>query len=229
MNAPTHAQLLDHVYERDLERNPANYQPLSPLTFLKRAAAIYLERTAVVHGALRRSYAEFYARCRKLASALEAKGIGDGDTVAVIAPNVPAMLELHFAVPMLGAVLNTVNIRLDAAAIAFILDHGEAKALFVDREFSALGAEALELAAAAPFVLDIDDPEYDGEGTRIARPNTKPSSPPATRPIPGSCRGASGPRSASTTRPAPPAIRRASSTTIAAPICLPWAISSPRR
>jgi len=162
MNAPTHTELLEHVYERDLGKTPANYQPLSPLSFLKRAASVFPEKTAMVHGDLRRNYAEFYARCRKLASALAARGIGEGDTVAVIAPNIPAMLELHFAVPMLGAVLNTINIRLDAAAIAFILDHGEAKALFVDREFSALGADALAKADGTPFVIDIDDPEFDG-------------------------------------------------------------------
>jgi len=154
-------------YELDLDKNPANHQPLSPLSFLKRSAEVYPEKLAVVHGSIRYNYAEFYARCRKLASALSERGIGLGDTVSVIAPNIPAMLELHYAVPMVGAVLNTMNIRLDAAIIGFMLDHGEAKALFVDREFSALGKEALRHAKVTPFVIDIDDPEYDGQGTRI--------------------------------------------------------------
>ncbi|MEP0708498.1 MAG: acyl-CoA synthetase [Parvibaculum sp.] len=154
-------------YETDLDKNPANHQPLSPLSFLKRSAEVYPEKLAVVHGSIRYNYAEFYARCRKLASALSERGIGLGDTVSVIAPNIPAMLELHYAVPMVGAVLNTMNIRLDGAIIGFMLDHGEAKALFVDREFSALGKEALSKAKVTPFVIDIDDPEYDGEGTRI--------------------------------------------------------------
>jgi fatty-acyl-CoA synthase len=154
-------------YEIDLDKNPANHQPLTPLSFLKRAAEVYPETVAVIHGPLRRNYAEFYARCRRLASALSERGIGLGDTVAVIAPNIPAMLELHYAVPMIGAVLNTMNIRLDGPIIGFMLDHGEAKALFVDREFSSLGKSALDNAKVKPFVIDIDDPEYDGAGTRI--------------------------------------------------------------
>ncbi len=154
-------------YETDLDKNPANHQPLSPLSFLKRSAEVYPEKLAVVHGSIRTNYAEFYARCRKLASALSERGIGLGDTVSVIAPNIPAMLELHYAVPMIGAVLNTMNTRLDGAIIGFMLDHGEAKALFVDREFSALGKEALRHAKVTPFVIDIDDPEYDGQGDRI--------------------------------------------------------------
>ncbi len=154
-------------YEIDLDKNPANFQPLTPLSFLKRAAEVYPDKLAIIHGPLRRNYAEFYARCRRLASALSERGIGLGDTVAVIAPNIPAMLELHYAVPMIGAVLNTMNIRLDGPIIGFMLDHGEAKALFVDREFAGLGKEALANAKAKPFVIDIDDPEYDGAGTAI--------------------------------------------------------------
>ncbi|MFN3627600.1 acyl-CoA synthetase [Parvibaculum sp.] len=154
-------------YELDLDRNPANHQPLSPLSFLKRAAEVYPEKVAVVHGPLRRSYAELYTRCRKLASALSERGIGLGDTVAVIAPNTPGMLEMHYGVPMTGAVLNTINTRLDAAAIGFILDHGEAKMVFVDREFSALVKEALTHAKVKPVVIDMDDREYDGPGVRI--------------------------------------------------------------
>lgn len=154
-------------YEIDLDKNPANHQPLTPLSFLKRAAEVYPETVAVIHGPIRRSYAEFYARCRRLASALSERGIGLGDTVSVIAPNIPAMLELHYAVPMIGAVLNTMNIRLDGPMIGFMLDHGQAKALFVDREFSELGREAVASAKVKPFIIDIDDPEYDGPGTSI--------------------------------------------------------------
>lgn len=154
-------------YELDLDRNPANHQPLSPLSFLKRAAEVYPEKIAVVHGPLSRSYAELYKRCRKLASALSERGIGLGQTVAVIAPNTPEMLEMHYGVPMTGAVLNTINTRLDAAAIGFILDHGEAKMVFVDREFAALVKEALTHAKVKPVVIDMDDREYDGPGARI--------------------------------------------------------------
>ena len=154
-------------YERDLDRNAANYQSLTPLSFLKRSAEVYPDKLAIIHGPLRYTYSEFYARCRRLASALSERGIGLGDTVAVIAPNIPAMLELHYAVPMIGAVLNTMNIRLDGPIVGFMLDHGEAKALLVDREFSPLGKAALANVRVKPFVIDIDDPEYDGEGERI--------------------------------------------------------------
>jgi len=147
-------------YDTGLDKNPANYQPLSPLSFLERAARVYPRRTAIVHGERSWTYAELYARCRRLASALAARGIGVGDTVAIVAPNVPAMLEAHYGVPMTGAVLNTINIRLDAAAIAFILDHGEARVVLVDPEFAEVTREALSLAAAKPLVVDIDDPEF---------------------------------------------------------------------
>ena len=156
-----------NAYETDLDQNPANHQSLSPLSFLKRAAEVYPDSIAVIHGDLERNYAEFYARCCRLASAMSKRGIGIGDTVAVIAPNIPEMLELHYAVPMIGAVLNTMNIRLDGPIIGFMLDHGEAKMLFVDREFSTLGKEAAEAAKAKPIVIDIDDPEYDGPGSSI--------------------------------------------------------------
>ena len=151
-------------YETGLDRNPANYQPLSPLTFLERSARVYPRRTAVVHGDLSYDYETFYARCRRLGSALEARGIGTGDTVAIIAPNVPAMLEAHYGVPMTGAVLNTINIRLDAAAIAFILDHGEAGVLIIDPEFAGVAKEALAQADADPVVIDIEDAEFAGAG-----------------------------------------------------------------
>ncbi|PKQ06779.1 MAG: acyl-CoA synthetase [Alphaproteobacteria bacterium HGW-Alphaproteobacteria-11] len=158
---------MTNPYETGLDKNPANHQPLSPLSFLKRAAEVYPEKIAVVHGSLRRDYAALYARCRKLASAISERGIGLGDTVAVIAPNIPEMLELHYGPAMTGAVVNTINTRLDAAAIGFMLDHGEAKALFVDREFAGLAKEALALAKVKPFVIDIDDAFYDGPGEKI--------------------------------------------------------------
>ncbi|MBL8567836.1 MAG: acyl-CoA synthetase [Phreatobacter sp.] len=154
-------------YDTDLERNPANYQPLTPITFLERAARVFPDHTAVIHGRIRRSYAEFYARSRRLASALAKAGVGKNDTVAVICANTPAMLECHYGVPMCGGVLNTLNTRLDAAIIAFSLDHGEARVFIVDREFSKLAREALALAKVKPIVIDYDDPEYDGPGEQI--------------------------------------------------------------
>ncbi|HEX8168813.1 MAG TPA: acyl-CoA synthetase [Beijerinckiaceae bacterium] len=154
-------------YDRDLDRNPANFQPLTPLTFLERSAAVFPERTAIVHGRLRRSYRDFYARSRRLASALEKRGVGRGDTVAVMLANTPAMLECHYGVPMAGAVLNTLNTRLDAAIIAFSLDHGEAKVLITDREFSGIIKAALAQCKAKPLVVDYDDPEFKGAGERL--------------------------------------------------------------
>ncbi len=155
------------AYDRDLDRNPANHQPLSPLQFLERAAETFPDRTAIVHGGLRRSYAEFYARARRLASALNSRGVGPGDTVAVVLANTPAMLECHYGVPMCGAVLNTLNTRLDAATVAFTLDHGEAKVLITDREFSTVVKAALAKSGRTPLVIDYDDPEYDGPGERL--------------------------------------------------------------
>jgi len=155
------------IYDQDLDRNPANCQPLTPLTLLERAAEVFPDRVAIVHGPLRRTYSEFHARSKKLASALAARGIERGDTVAAIVANTPAMLECHYGVPMTGAVLNTLNTRLDAAALAFMLEHGEAKVLIVDREFSGLMAQALKLVKAKLLVIDYDDPEYAGPGERI--------------------------------------------------------------
>jgi fatty-acyl-CoA synthase len=154
-------------YDSGLDPCPANFQPLTPLTFLERAAAVFPDRLAIAHGALRRNYREFHARAKKLASALTRRGLVRGDTVAVMLANTPAMLECHYGAPMCGAVLNTLNTRLDAAALAFMLNHGEAKALIVDREFSGVMAEALKLATVHPLVIDYDDPEYDGAGERI--------------------------------------------------------------
>jgi len=154
-------------YDIDLDRNPANFQPLTPLGFLERAAAVFPAHTAIIHGPLRRSYAEFYARTRKLASALARRGIARGDTVSVMLANTPAMLECHYGVPMTQGALNTLNTRLDAAIIAFSLDHADAKVVIVDREFSKVMKEALALARVKPLVVDYDDPEYSGAGERI--------------------------------------------------------------
>jgi len=151
-------------YEQDLDRNAANTVPLSPLSFLKRTAAVYPKRTAVVHGEVRRTWAETYDRCVRLGAALAKRGIGKGDTVAVMAPNVPEAFEAHFGVPMTGAVLCALNIRLDAEAIAFILGHGDAKVLITDREFSEVIEGALHRIEPArrPIVIDIDDPQARG-------------------------------------------------------------------
>ena len=134
-------------YDLHLERNPANFQPLTPLTFLERAAAIFPDRVAIRHGALARTYRDYYARSRRLGSALARHGIGRNDTVSVMLANTPAMLECHYGVPMCGAVLNTLNTRLDAAILGFTLDHAESRVLIVDREFSGVMREALALCA----------------------------------------------------------------------------------
>jgi fatty-acyl-CoA synthase len=154
-------------YDTDLSRNAANFQPLTPLSFLARAAQVYPDQTAIVHGARSWTYREFYARARRLASALIKRGIKRGDTVAAVLANTPAMLEAHYGVAMAGAVLNTINTRLDAAVIAFQFDHGEAKALIVDREFSKVAKDALARCKARPLVIDYDDPEYAGAGERV--------------------------------------------------------------
>ncbi|MEW6122519.1 MAG: acyl-CoA synthetase [Pseudomonadota bacterium] len=155
------------IFDQDLDRNPANHQPLTPLGFLERSAAVFPDHVAVVHGGLRRTYRDLYARSRRLASALEKAGVGVGDTVAVMLPNVPSMVEAHYGVPMCGAVLNAFNTRLDAAILAFTIDHGEAKVLITDREFSPVIKAALAIATRKPLVIDYDDPEYSGAGERI--------------------------------------------------------------
>ena len=149
-------------FETDLDMNAANFAALTPLTFMRRSARTYPDHMAQIHGNVRYTWAQTYERCRRLASALAQRGVDVGDTVAVMAPNVPAIFEAHFGVPMAGAVLNALNIRLDAATLAFILDHGEAKVLITDREFSGVIEEALALATVSPLVIDIDDPEYAG-------------------------------------------------------------------
>jgi len=149
-------------YDTDLDRNPANFAPLTPITFLERAAYVYPDRVSVVHGARRSTWKETYARCRRLGSALAKRGIGVGDTVAVMLPNIPEMVEAHFGVPMCGAVLNSLNTRLDAEAIAFMLNHGEAKLLITDREFSGTIEAALAKIGRRITVIDVDDPEFAG-------------------------------------------------------------------
>jgi len=157
---------MSHPYEQGLGRNPANYTPLTPVSFLAKAARVYPDRIAVVHGSLRRTWRDLYARCRRLAAALADSGVVRGDTVAAMLPNVPAMIELHFGPAMIGAVLNTLNTRLDAEAIAFMLDHGDARILFTDREFSATVKAALKLAKVKPRVIDVEDELYQG-GERL--------------------------------------------------------------
>jgi len=153
---------VDNPYNIGLDRNAANYQPLTPLTFLERAATVFPNHTAIVHGALRRDYAAFYARSRQLASALSQNAIGRGDTVSALLLNTPAMLECHYGVPMCGAVLHSINTRLDAAIIAFQLDHAMSKIVIADAEFMPLLNEALALAKVTPRVIQYDDPEFDG-------------------------------------------------------------------
>ncbi|WP_374536112.1 acyl-CoA synthetase [Chitinimonas taiwanensis] len=155
------------MYATGLDKNAANFAALTPLDFIARAAEVYPERLAIVHGAIRRNWAQTYARCRQLASALEKAGIRPGDTVAAMLPNIPAMVEAHFGVPMCGAVLNTLNTRLDAEALAFMLDHGEARAILVDREFAAVIRLALLRCEAKPLIIDVDDPEYSGPGEAL--------------------------------------------------------------
>ena len=159
------------IFDRDLPRNDANFSPLSPLLFIKRTAEVYPRRTAVVHGSLRFTWSETYERCCRLASALKAAGIRKGDTVAVMLPNTPPMVEAHFGVPMTGAVLNTLNTRLDPEAIAFMLDHGEAKVVIVDVEFSAVMEKAIALRKSESplLVIDAEDHLYSGVVTKIGK------------------------------------------------------------
>ncbi len=155
------------MYDDGLPKTAANYAALTPLMFIERAASVYPTLPAIVHGDVRRNWADTYARTRRLASALAARGIGLGDTVAAMLPNTPEMVEAHFGVPMTGAVLNTLNTRLDAATLAFMLTHGEAKAVLVDREFSDVMRRALKDVPQDVLVIDVDDPQYAGAGERI--------------------------------------------------------------
>ncbi|TEA77711.1 acyl-CoA synthetase [Allopusillimonas ginsengisoli] len=161
------------IFDQDLPQTPANYAAISPLSFIERSAQVYPDALAVIHGqgpsALRRSWSEVYGRCRRLASALAQEGIGKGDTVAVMLPNTPPMVEAHFGIPMLGAVLNALNTRLDAEMIAFMLDHGESKAVIVDTEFAPVMRKALELRKSPHpiMVIDVVDALYEGENESI--------------------------------------------------------------
>jgi fatty-acyl-CoA synthase len=154
-------------YETGLEKTPANYQPLTPLVFLERAASVHPDHAAIIHGNARVSYRSFYARSRRLASALQAKGVGKGDTVSVMLANTPAMLEAHYGVPMAGAVLHSINTRLDASAIAFMLDHAETKVLIGDTEFGPVLKEALAETAVKPLLIDYRDLQCGVEGDRL--------------------------------------------------------------
>jgi fatty-acyl-CoA synthase len=157
------------IFDQDLPRNEANFTPLSPLSFIERAAEVYPQRTAVIHGTLRRTWLQTYERCRRLASALQRAGLGKGDTVAVMLPNTPPMVEAHFGIPMAGAVLNTLNTRLDPEAIAFMLDHGEAKAVLVDPEFAGVMQKAIALRKEGRplLVIDVEDALFTGTAARI--------------------------------------------------------------
>ena len=163
------------LYDQDLPRTEANYASLTPLSFIERTAQVYPDRLAIVHGrgeqVLRRTWAQTYARCRQLASALSRAGIGKNDTVAVMLPNTPPMVEAHFGVPMAGAVLNSLNTRLDPETIAFMLDHGEAKALIVDPEFAPVAQKALALRQAqTPLLLiDVEDAVYGAAPLRLGQ------------------------------------------------------------
>ncbi|HEX6141712.1 MAG TPA: acyl-CoA synthetase [Geminicoccaceae bacterium] len=150
-------------YQQGLDRNPANYVPLTPIGFLERAADVFPDRTAWIHGPDRASYETFRRRSRRLAAALAGRGVGPGDTVAVMLPNTPPMLEAHFGVPMAGAVLNSLNIRLEPATIAYILEHGQAKVLITDSEFAPAVRAALDETRARPLVVDVVDPLAPGE------------------------------------------------------------------
>ena len=147
-------------YNTGLDRNPANYQPLTPLSFLQRAAEVYPKHIAIIHGSIKRNYSQFYKRSLQLASALSARGIIRGDTVSVILPNTPAMLESHYGVPMCGAVLHSINTRLDPETIAYQLDHSDSKALIVDREFLEVARSSLKLAKVSPILIDYNDSEH---------------------------------------------------------------------
>jgi fatty-acyl-CoA synthase len=154
-------------YDTDLARNAANFQPLTPLSFLARAGEVHPDVTAIIHGSRSWNYRQFYGRARQLASALARRGVKRGDTVSVMLANTPAMIEAHYGVPMAGAVLNTLNTRLDAAILGFTLDHAETKVLITDREFSKVVKDALARAKVTPLVIDYDDPEFTGAGERI--------------------------------------------------------------
>lgn len=160
-----------NIFEQGLERNSANFTPITPLLFLERSAQVYPDRLAIVHGKLRQTWSQTYERCRRLASALQKHGIGLGDTVAVMLPNTPPMVEAHFGIPMAGAVLNALNTRLDPESVAFMLNHGEAKVVMVDPEFSGVMKKALEIAKKESgrefLVIDVEEKEFDVPGEKL--------------------------------------------------------------
>ncbi len=162
-----------NIYEQGLDRNSANFTPITPLLFLERSAEVYPNRVAVIHGKLRQTWMQTYERCRRLASALQKHGIGLGDTVAVMLPNTPPMVEAHFGIPMAGAVLNALNTRLDPESIAFMLNHGEAKVVIIDPEFSGVMKKALELVKKESdrdiLVIDIEETEFDVPGEKLGK------------------------------------------------------------
>ena len=160
--------MTSNPYEQNLGRTAANYQPLTPITFLERAAAVYPDHVVVIHGSARYTYRQLYARSRRLASALALRFIGVGDTVSVMLSNTPPMLEAHYGVPMTGAILHCINTRLDPAIIAFQLDHANTRVLITDREFSDTVKQALALAKVKPLIIDYDDPEFPQSGERLS-------------------------------------------------------------
>ena len=166
---------MSNIFEKSLDRNAANFTPITPLLFLERSAEVYPDRLAIIHGNFRQTWQQTYERCRRLASALQKHGIGLGDTVAVMLPNIPAMLEAHFGIPMSGAVLNALNTRLDAESIAFMLNHGEAKVVLVDPEFSGVMKKALEIAQQESgrkiLVVDVDEKQFDVSGEKLGKLN----------------------------------------------------------
>jgi fatty-acyl-CoA synthase len=165
--------MMANIYEQGLERNSANFTPITPLLFLERSAEVYPNKTAIIHGKLRQTWAQTYDRCRRFASALQKHGIGLGDTVAVMLPNTPPMVEAHFGIPMAGAVLNALNTRLDAESVAFMLNHGEAKVVIVDPEFSGVMKKALEIAKKESgrefLVIDVEEKEFDVPGEKLGK------------------------------------------------------------
>ena len=162
-----------NIFEQGLERNSANFTPITPLLFLERSAEVYPDRLAIIHGKLRQTWSQTYDRCRRLASALQKHGIGLGDTVAVMLPNTPPMVEAHFGIPMAGAVLNALNTRLDPESVAFMLNHGEAKVVIVDPEFSGVMKKALEIAKQESgrefLVIDVEEKEFDVPGEKLGK------------------------------------------------------------
>ena len=162
-----------NIFEQGLGRNSANFTPITPLLFLERSAEVYPDRLAIIHGKLRQTWSQTYERCRRLASALQKQGIGLGDTVAVMLPNTPPMVEAHFGIPMAGAVLNALNTRLDPESVAFMLNHGEAKVVIVDPEFSGVMKKALEIAKQESgrqfLVIDVEEKEFDVPGEKLGK------------------------------------------------------------